>query len=159
DRGGINYGNRLILGRPTEPIPGPTALMLLAVQGHGEHPRVAASAFYLTEKALAATDLEHLCWARLALDAHQDQPGVTEALPAIEERTAAAQAERGGEEWLRPAPLREALTALARGGGAKLFRVENVGSNGEPPAAVGVSAKRKPLGERVRSFFRGVAVQ
>lgn len=32
DEGGINYGNRRILGRMTEPMPGPTALMLLALQ-------------------------------------------------------------------------------------------------------------------------------
>ena len=33
DEGGINYGNRRILGRITEPIPGPTALMLLRLAG------------------------------------------------------------------------------------------------------------------------------
>src|SRR5207302_833204 len=36
DEGGLNYGIRYILGRRTEPIPGPTALMLLALQGHGD---------------------------------------------------------------------------------------------------------------------------
>ena len=30
DDGGINYGNRRILGKMTDPIPGPTAMMLLA---------------------------------------------------------------------------------------------------------------------------------
>jgi len=159
DAGGINYGNRQVLGRATEPIPGPTALMLLALQGHADHPRVTASAFYLTETALASSDLEHLCWARLALELHQDQPGVTAALPAIEERIAAAQAERGAEVWLRPAPLREALTALALGGGAELFRLAKVEGIGEEPVAVRAGAKRKPLGERVRSFLRGFAVQ
>ena len=43
DEGGINYGNRRILGRITEPIPGPTALMLLALQGRDDQPRVAAA--------------------------------------------------------------------------------------------------------------------
>jgi uncharacterized protein (DUF362 family) len=162
DDGGINYGNRQILGRRTEPIPGPTAVMLLALQGQSEHPRVAASAFYLTEKALHSGDLEHLCWARLALGLHQEQPGVTAALPQIEERIVAAHEQRQGEEWLRPAPLREALTALALGGGARLFAVEN-GLRGDPSdrnAAEGVpyKAPRKPLGDRVRSFFRGFAV-
>ena len=37
DDGGINYGNRVVLGLRTEPIPGPTAIMLLALQGQGEH--------------------------------------------------------------------------------------------------------------------------
>ena len=41
-RGGINYGNRQVLGSMTEPIPGPTAVMLLALQGHDE-PRVTAA--------------------------------------------------------------------------------------------------------------------
>ena len=31
DEGGVNYGNRLVLGVALEPIPTPTALMLLAV--------------------------------------------------------------------------------------------------------------------------------
>jgi uncharacterized protein (DUF362 family) len=163
DGGGINYGNRLILGRPTEPIPGPTAVMLLALQGHADHPRVAASAFYLTEKALASTDLEHLCWARLALELHHDQPGVSAALPTLEERIVAASAERKGEEWLRPAPLREALTALALGGGAALFAVGNalrgVPSDRNATEGVPYKARRKPLGERVRSIFRGFAVR
>jgi uncharacterized protein (DUF362 family) len=158
DGGGINYGNRTILGRPTEPIPGPTALMLLALQGH-DHPRVTASAFYLTEKALASNDLEHLCWARLALELHQEQPGVAAALPAIDERIAAAHAARQEEQWLRPAPVREALTALALGGGAACFRVDGAATNTLAPAAVRANAKRMPVGERVRSFFRGFAVR
>src|SRR5262249_17391467 len=43
DDGGINYGNRHILGKPLEPVPGPTALALLALQGRGDEPRVRAS--------------------------------------------------------------------------------------------------------------------
>ena len=41
DDGGINYGNRTVLGKRTDPIPGPTAIMLLAMQGLPDHPRVA----------------------------------------------------------------------------------------------------------------------
>ncbi len=158
DAGGINYGNRQILGRPTEPIPGPTALMLLALQGHGEHPRLTASAFYLTETTLASRDLEHLCWARLALELHRNQPGVGEALPAIEERIAAAHHERGGEEWLRPAPMREALTALALGGGSRFFLAPEPSQHSVLGTRYSVRS-RKPLAERVRSFVRGFAVR
>src|SRR5262249_43226708 len=43
DEGGINYGNRRIFGRLTEPIPGPTAIMLLALQEQPAHPRIAAA--------------------------------------------------------------------------------------------------------------------
>jgi uncharacterized protein (DUF362 family) len=162
DEGGINYGNRTILGRLTEPIPGPTALMLLALQGHGEHPRVAASAFYLTEKALASTDLEHLCWARIALEHHRDQPGVAEALPKIEEQILAAHRARIGEEWLRPAPVRESLTALALGlDEANPFRLpatdSHLVSGPSKPAQV-AGPRSKPMGERLRSFFRGISV-
>jgi uncharacterized protein (DUF362 family) len=162
DGGGINYGNRQILGRPTEPIPGPTALMLLALQGHADHPRVPASSFYLTETALAGGDLEHLCWARLALELHRDQPGVADALPTVEERIVAAHQERRGEEWLRPAPLREALTALALGGGAALFRCVRSPKRergADLPSLTLPGRKCRPLGERVGSFFRGFAVK
>jgi len=164
DTGGINYGNRQILGRATEPIVGPTALALLALQGQGSHPRVAASAFYLTEKALAGDDLEHLCWARLALDPHQDQPGVTAALPTIEERIARAHQGRQGEEWLRPAPVREALTALALGGGTALFRYETSPERerGEvelPPLTREARSPRHSLADRLRSWMRSLAVQ
>ncbi len=39
DDGGVNYGNRRIFGTALEPIPTPTALMLLALQGRTAHPR------------------------------------------------------------------------------------------------------------------------
>src|SRR5438876_10284026 len=69
DAGGINYGNRHVFGRLTEPLPGPTALMLLALQGHGDHPRVQAAIRYLQREIETDDDLEHLCWTKLALDA------------------------------------------------------------------------------------------
>ena len=43
DDGGANYGNRMILGRMTEPIPGPTALMLIALQSRRDEQRVRAA--------------------------------------------------------------------------------------------------------------------
>ncbi len=69
DEGGINYGNRKMLGRMTEPIPTPTALMLLALQGI-DRPRVAAALQYLEKMATSSPDLEHLGWSRLAFAAH-----------------------------------------------------------------------------------------
>ncbi len=112
DEGGINYGNRHILGKPLEPVPGPTAVSLLALQGRGDEPRIRASVRYLLGEGLG-DDLEHLCWARLALAAHADQPGVREALAGLAERILAAHAARPQTPYLQPAPLREALTALA----------------------------------------------
>jgi uncharacterized protein (DUF362 family) len=158
DEGGINYGNRRILGRILDPIPGPTALMLLALQGHEPHPRIDAALTYLGRQALAGDDLEHLCWARLALDVHRARPGVTEALANLTERIHTAHKTRLLTEWLRPAPLREALTALAlaadqrnpfRLAGATSPRAEAVA----PP-----SAKRRPLGERFKAAFKSFVV-
>ncbi len=85
DTGGINYGNRRILGRATDPIPGPTALMLLALQRHANHPRIAAAVQYLRREALASDDLEHLCWAKLALSAYSTQPGISETITTLAE--------------------------------------------------------------------------
>ncbi|HJT79531.1 MAG TPA: DUF362 domain-containing protein [Gemmataceae bacterium] len=159
DEGGVNYGNRLVLGRRTEPIPGPTALLLLALQGHGHEPRVAASVAYLLKQADTGDDLEHLCWARLALDLHRDQPGVAEALPALEERILAAHRARRETPWLRPAPLRDALTALALSvGRGNPFRAPEAGSGEEAPTAVAPSARRPGLVGRLQSTFRGLAV-
>ena len=61
--GGVNYGNRAILGKPLDPIPGPTALMLLALQGPGHEPRVAAAVRTWPHAGRLGNDLEHLCWA------------------------------------------------------------------------------------------------
>ncbi len=113
DEGGINYGNRRILGRILEPIPGPTALMLFAVQGIVEHQRVDSAVAYLADKALAGDDLEHLCWARLALDLYADRPGVAKKLTRINERIETSRLARLETSYVRPAPLRVALTALA----------------------------------------------
>jgi uncharacterized protein (DUF362 family) len=165
--GGINYGNRLVLGRRTEPIPGPTALMLLALQGQGRHPRVATAVSYLLKQALAGEDLEHLCWAKLALDCHRDQPGVQEALPTLDERILGAYQARTETPWLRLSISRVALTALALATEqANPFRFPNAGSTQEVPsqgprAVLNMQhyARRRPWTERLASAFRGLAVE
>ncbi|HXG13457.1 MAG TPA: DUF362 domain-containing protein [Gemmataceae bacterium] len=168
DEGGINYGNRRILGRLTEPIPGPTALMLLALQGHGDHPRVAAAVNYLQQHARTSTDLENLAWARLALDVHQDQPLVEETLALLPERIVDAHRRRAAVRWLRPSPVREALTALAlatdRGNPFRLRSAEcglrtedeDEGQSAirNPPSAM----RSRSLGERIRSTFQGLVI-
>jgi uncharacterized protein (DUF362 family) len=160
DEGGINYGNRRVLGRGTEPIPGPTALMLLALQGYGDQPRVAAAVAYLLRQALAGDDLEHLGWARLALEVHRDQPGVADALHVVDERILAAQEARSATPWLRPAPLRDALTALAlTPAGRDLFRLTDTATADEMPAAGAPIPRRRPLVERLKTTLRGLAVE
>jgi uncharacterized protein (DUF362 family) len=160
DEGGINYGNRRVLGRGTEPIPGPTALMLLALQGHGDQPRVAAAVAYLLGQTLASEDGEHLCWARLALDLHSDQPGVAAGMPVLEDRIRAAHQARAATPWLRPNPLRDALTALALSiEHGNSFQLREHPANGEAPIPRAAVGKRPPLMERLKTTFRGLAVE
>jgi uncharacterized protein (DUF362 family) len=156
DEGGINYGNRRILGRATEPIPGPTALMLLALQGHGDHPRVAAAARYLGRHALGSTDLEHLCWAKLALDLHADLSDVADTLAVLDEQIRLSYEERAATPWLRPSPLRAALTALALAPD-NAFRLPQAPPLPEPPEPP-TWAPRKGLSDRLRSTFQNLAV-
>jgi uncharacterized protein (DUF362 family) len=164
DDGGINYGNRTVLGRRTEPIPGPTALMLLALQGAADQPRIAAAVNYLLRVATTSDDLEHLCWAKLALDCYRTQPGVETALPGLDERIMTAYQLRAETPWLRVAPVREALTALALAPSEKNpFRLEadtvtlaadTLSYVAAPPAA----RRRPPWRERLAARFRGLAI-
>ena len=160
DDGGINYGNKRIFGRATEPQPGPTALMLLALQATPADPRIEAAVEYLRQHALASDDLEHLCWARLALDAYHDRSGMNEAASAIDQRIADAYRKRADTPWLRPAPMREALTALALSAGKfNYFRLKLLQPAMQTPAEARPVVSRRPLSERLRSVFRGMALQ
>ncbi len=160
EEGGCNYGNRRIFGIALEPIPGPTALMLLALQGRGAEPRVAAAVRYLRNRAAAGDDLEHLCWARLALDLYRDQPSVEEAIAELGRRIEAAHAARAATPYVRPAPLRQALTALALNiATTNPFRLPAKEATSEPPRPGKVLAPQRSLGERLRGAFRGLAVQ
>lgn len=157
DEGGINYGNRKILGRTTEPIPGPTAIMLIALQGM-QHPRIDSAVHYLTTQA-NHEDLEHLCWIKLALHLHREQPGVAELLPVLDARIRQQHEDRGHKNWVRPHPLRQALTVLALG--ADQHNVFELPANPHALtlATGSVAAKKgKTLGNRLGSWFRGMAV-
>jgi uncharacterized protein (DUF362 family) len=159
--GGINYGNRRILGRTTEPIPGPTAMMLLALQGH-DHPRVSAAAAYLRRAVAGCQDLEHLCWTRLALETHRCLSGVEEFLPALDEEIAQEHRARAEKPWLRPAPARLALTALALASDkTNFFRLpaERPIQEGSSLPAVVPLVLRKSWRQRVGSAFRGLAIK
>jgi len=152
DEGGVNYGNRRIFGVSLEAIPTPTAVMLLALQGRPADPRVAAAAEFLRQQADDGEDLEHLCWARLALDAHAGQPGVREALPRLEERIRTAHAARAETPWVRPAPIRQALTALALNADKRNPFVL-AGREMSPPLHPAPTPAARPpsLGERIRT--------
>jgi uncharacterized protein (DUF362 family) len=158
DEGGVNYGNRRILGRMTEPIPGPTSLLLIALQNRREEPRVRSAVEYLCGQLADAHDLEHLGWGRLALDLYRDQPQVAAFLPRLDERIRQATAERRGVPWVQPSSLRTALVALAldceRSNPFRLQPVTSLPVESREPVAA-----KKPLGERVRSTFRGVIIR
>jgi uncharacterized protein (DUF362 family) len=114
DSGGANYGNRLVLGKSTEPIPGPTAVMLLALQDAKDQPRVDAAIGYLRLHAAKTTDLEHLAWAKLALSVHAGDSATREFLPELDSRIGGALSEEiHRTDGLGAGPYRLALAALA----------------------------------------------
>lgn len=158
--GGANYGNRNVLGRPLEPLPGPTALMLLALQGRADDPRVQKSINYLRGAALDGDDLEHLCWARITLDAYAGQTGGHDGQSELAGRIREAVRERAANPYVRPAPLRVALTALALG----LERGNPFRLPANAPAAAALPAHRpasgrRSLGERFQSAMDGLRVR
>lgn len=162
DDGGINYGNRVVLGKRTDPIPGTTAIMLLALQGRGSEPRVQAAIEYLGKRALEGEDLEHLCWAKLALDCYRELPGVSETISSLDERIRAAHQERGETTWAQPSCVRLALTALALGAANSPFRLPAVSAKTteekQLPRVIPIYGRRKPLGDRFRGTFRSMAL-
>jgi uncharacterized protein (DUF362 family) len=86
DEGGINYGNRYVLGKKTDPIPTPTALMLLALQSTGDHPRIASAIRYLKQMTDSTGDLEHLAWTKIAFDAHRGHPDIGDHAKRLDEQ-------------------------------------------------------------------------
>jgi len=160
EKGGVNYGNRRIFGISLEPIPGPTALMLLALQSRPDDPAIAASVEYLRQGASTSDDLEHLCWSRLALDVYADHRGVRETVTALDGRIRAAHAARRETPWLRPAPLRQALTALAldieRGNPFRLPSRDREGA--VMSAAASTAPSRSRLSQRIKAKFQGLAI-
>jgi uncharacterized protein (DUF362 family) len=151
DTGGANYGNRVVLGTATEPIPGPSAILLLAVQGAVDHPRVDASVGYLRVHAAKATDLEHLSWARIALGVHDSDTATRELFPELDKKILAAAADP------TTPPHRLALAALAVAD-SNPFRLRF----GATPAALDGTPAGPPespgLMAKVASKFRGVMV-
>lgn len=114
DHGGANYGSRVILGKQTEPIPGSTCLLLLALQGVTDNPRIDAAKGYLRVVAGKTTDLETLSWIKLALSVHADDAATVESLPKLDTKIADSLAfEAEQTNGLGAGPFRLALAALA----------------------------------------------
>lgn len=122
DSGGVNYGNRIVLGKQTDPIPGPTAALLIALQGTTDEPRVDAAIGYLRMEAARTPDLEHLAWGRLALDLHPADSATRDVLSTLDAKIADALT-RETVKGLEPGPIRLALAAMALSG-INPFRVD-----------------------------------
>jgi uncharacterized protein (DUF362 family) len=153
EQGGINYGNRRVFNSMTSPLIGPTALLLLAMQGKDELPQISRSITWLQQQLPQQSDLENLCWSKLALHA----VGV-EGLDAIDEQIRQARQQRATLSWSRIAPQREALTALALGTGQRnFFRLPADGV--APTAIVSLPKPATPgWGDRLKAAFKGVLV-
>ncbi|MBL8798833.1 MAG: DUF362 domain-containing protein [Planctomycetia bacterium] len=153
DQGGINYGNRRVFQVMTSPLPIPTALLLLAMQGQTDLPPIARSVAWLRDELPRQSDLENLCWGKLALHAVG-----ADGLDAIDDRIREARQRRTEASWTRPAPQREALSALALGTAQhNCFRLP--ADLGAPTAIVAVPQPPKPgWGERIKKAFKGVVV-
>jgi uncharacterized protein (DUF362 family) len=131
--------------------------MLLAVQGLGDHPRLAAALDYLRGQVVEDNDLEHLCWIRLALDVWSADPALLDRLDALIVR---AHQDRPGVNWVKPAPMREALTALALGTRhGNPFQLNGATAGRDVLQVPSFAAPRRPWGERIKSAFRGIAVE
>lgn len=159
DDGGINYGNRRVLGKMTEPIPGPTALMLVALEGE-KHPRVEAAVRYMTTQ-INTDDVDHLCWVKLALDCYRHVPGVDASLATLDGHIRAALEKRDAAGWLKPNCYRLALTILALGTAKRnFFRIDKSDS-----AAASDTSSAKPqavgpgLFNRIGGWFRRAALK
>jgi uncharacterized protein (DUF362 family) len=114
DHGGANYGSRVILGKQTEPIPGSTCALLLALQGVKDNPRIDAAAGYLRVVANNTNDLETLAWIKLALSVHDDDAATSDTLRALDTKIGDALAyEAEQTNGLGAGPFRLALAALA----------------------------------------------
>jgi uncharacterized protein (DUF362 family) len=114
DQGGANYGSRVILGKQTEPIPGSTAILLLALQGVKDQPRIDAAKGYLRVVAGKTVDVENLAWIKLALACHADDSATRDCLPRIDAQLRdSLKIEMEATNGLGAGPLRLALAALA----------------------------------------------
>lgn len=158
--GGVNYGNRSVFGRPLEPIPTSTALMLLAVQNFHDDPRVQKSIDYLSMRGGSGEDLEHLCWARIALRTFEPfLPGLEGPLADLGQRIETAHQSRLQTPYVRPNPLRVALTALALDQDNNPFRMPGKLPQPTTLPAYKPSRARPSLGQKVKTLFNNFRIE
>ena len=158
EEGGINYGNRLVFGRPTEPVPSDTAAFVLAMAGEPDQPRIAAARRYLIEVGHRNPDLENVCWAKIALTTWAEcDPGAKDALPELQGRVTKLYDERSQRGYLGASSMRDALTLLALSSKPFANHFAAV-ANGKSPTKT--PAQKKPSwSERLGAGFRGLLVK
>ncbi|MFM7150111.1 MAG: DUF362 domain-containing protein, partial [Gemmataceae bacterium] len=161
DTGGLNYGNRRVLRVTLEPIPTPTALALMALQDEPANELIEKSRGYLSREAEASDDVEHLAWSILALDALDHERTSGAEIARLQNRLRQAIEARRKMPYLNEAPTRLALTALAlQVPGRNPFRREDGSRNQTDSLTPGVlSSPRTNLGDRVRTYMRGLAIK
>jgi uncharacterized protein (DUF362 family) len=155
ETGGVNYGNRRIFGITLEPIPTPTALALIALQGTAD-PCVLRSIDYLREQALQTADVEHIAWSVLALDVCAALP---DTLHTLQARLRDAHQARLATPYVQTDTLHLALLALALDVDSRNpFRLpaqQPARPALQPGKLVG---RRRSFPEKVRSFLQGLAI-
>lgn len=151
DSGGANYGNKTVLGKTTDPIPGPTATMLLAMQRKKQEPRVQAALKYIKEQAEVGADIEHLAQAKLALSLFDAGD-----LSWLDQRLAQSLQVEQASAWAMRSPVRYAWTLLAlRCAKHHPFRLGGVGKAATIPEKT-LTPTRLPITERIRGGIRSL---
>ncbi len=150
--GGLNYGNRRIFGVTLEPIPTPTSLGSLALQGVKDE-RASRSLDYLEKASADGRDVDHLAWAILALDACRGGD-----LAALRQRLLDAVEARTKVPYIRPSSVHSALACLALATpGRNPFKLPEVPA-GAPLAEGKLSPPSWSLGGWASSTVKGWVV-
>jgi uncharacterized protein (DUF362 family) len=166
EEGGSNHAGRRIFGQPARPLAEPTALTLLALQGHGQDSKVQAAGRYLVQNSETSNDLRDLAWTKLTLDAYRPRertgssPAGFDYVPeALANRLELAYQARAESYWCPPSPICEALTALALSTEQKnYFRMAETEVNETLVDAAPPPTYRSWPG-RVQSFLRTIGVE
>ncbi|MBX7105310.1 MAG: DUF362 domain-containing protein [Gemmataceae bacterium] len=151
DRGGANYGNKIVLSTETEPIPGPSAVLLWAMQGRIQEPRIASAIDYVIHHARHTLDLEHLAQAKIALALHN-----LHDLGWLDERIIESVAAQAKQTWANRMTARLALAAIALDNGRPFRLTPAV----QPPLPEATPTKHTPsLGERIKGGMKRFVVR
>src|SRR5262245_53082226 len=145
DSGGTNYGNKRVLETITEPIPGPSAVALLALQHHGHEARVQATRDYIRMDAKRSEDVEHLSLTKLALSAHGESD-----LKWLDERIEIAVQRHLNSSWAAKSPVKIALAILALQTPKRNPFLVKSAITESPLSEKPLPPRKRPIGDRIR---------